>query len=165
MIRLPLACAVALSLAAAPVFAGQVKPGASPVAPQAASPQAAAPTPGSDEWLRQRGESYSAAPDSAQNPDELAATSKLNASIAASAEAAERADAAAQAAFDAETDQWREDTARNSTARAQWEADVAASEAARRQWERDQAAWEAEVAACRRSNRTCIAPPAPTAPK
>ena len=161
MTRLSLACAAALLLAAAPVVAQSAKPSSAPVA----TPQVVQPTPGSEEWLRQRGESYSAAPDSQQNPEELAATSKLNSSIAASAEAAERADAAARAAFEAESEAWRQDTARNSTARAQWEADVAAAESARLQWERDHARWEADVAACRRSNRTCIVPPAPAAPK
>jgi hypothetical protein len=160
MTRFTLACAAALTLAAAPVFAQSARQDAA-----SADPKSAQPAPGSDEWLRLRGESYRAAPDSEQTPEELAATSKLNASVAASAEAAERADADAQAAFEAESERWRAEASRASTAQAQWEADVAAAEAARVQWERDQARWEREVAACRASNRTCIVPPAPVAPK
>ena len=96
MTRLTFACAVALTLAAAPVLAQQAKT----VAPVAV-PQQAQPAVGSEEWLRQRGESYSAAPDSEQDPAEVEATSKLNTGIAAEAAAAERADAQARADFEA----------------------------------------------------------------
>ncbi|GAA0612115.1 hypothetical protein GCM10009422_03810 [Brevundimonas kwangchunensis] len=161
MTRLPLACAAAvLTLAAVPALAQQAKT----VAPVAV-PQQAEPSVGSEEWLRQRGETYSAAPDSAQNPAEIEATSKLNAGNAAQAEAAERADAEARAAFEAENQRWREEQARSSTARAQWEADVAAADSARTRWERERAQWEADVAACRASNRVCIVPEPPAAPK
>jgi len=162
MTRLPLACAAVLMLAAAPVIAQSAKPGA---ASPAAAPQAAVATPGSEEWLRQRGESYSAAPDSQQDPAELSATIKLNEGIVARNAAAEEAEARDQARFDAENQRWQAETSRLSTARAQWEADVAASNAAQAQWERERAAWEAEVAACRASRRTCIETPAPVAPK
>lgn len=162
MTRLPLACAAAvLTLAAVPAVAQQAKT----VAPMAAPQQAPAAAVGSEEWLRQRGETYSAAPDSAQDPAEVDATSKLNAGIAAEAEAAERADAEARAAFEAENQRWREEQARSSTARAQWEADVAAADSARTRWEQDRARWEAEVRACRASNRVCIVPEPPAAPK
>jgi hypothetical protein len=43
--------------------------------------------------------------------------------------------------------------------RAKWEADAAAAEAARLRYERDRAAWAAEVAACQRSPRSCVANP------
>lgn len=158
MIRSPLACALVLTLAAAPAIAQSGKPTTAPAT------QSAQPTPGSEEWLRQRGETYSAAPDSAQVPEEVAATSKLNAGGAASAEAAERADAQARAAFEAESERWRQEASRAGTARAQWEADAAAANAAQAQWERDRAAWEAQAAACRASRRTCIISRPPAAP-
>ncbi len=165
MIRLTLACAAALMLAAAPVVAQSGKPAPAPRSTPQSTPQAAQPTPGSEEWLRQRGETYSAAPDSEQVPEEVATTSKLNAGVAAEAEAAERSDAQAQAAFEAESERWRQDASRAGTARAQWEADVAAANAAQAQWERERAAWEAEAAACRASRRTCIVSQPPVAPK
>lgn len=160
MTRLTFACAAALTLAAAPVLAQQAKT----VAPVAV-PQQAQPAVGSEEWLRQRGESYSAAPDSEQDPAEVETTTKLNSGIAAEAAAAERADAQARADFEAENQRWREEQARSSTARAQWEADVAAADSARARWERERAQWEADVAACRASNRVCIVPEPPAAPK
>lgn len=160
MTRFTFACAAALTLAAAPVLAQQAKT----VAPVAV-PQQAQPAVGSEEWLRQRGESYSAAPDSEQDPAEVEATSKLNTGIAAEAAAAEQADARARADFEAENQSWREEQARSSTARAQWEADVAAADSARARWERDRARWEADVAACRASNRVCIVPEPPATPK
>jgi hypothetical protein len=164
MIRTTLACLAALTLAAGPAVAQSAKPGAAPT-PAAttttATTAATEPTPGSEAWLRMRGESYSAAPDSEQDPAEVAATVKLNASIVAGNEAAERAEQQATAAHEAEEARWRADNARSSTARAQWEADVAAAESAQAQWARDRAAWEAEVAACRASGRVCITPSAP----
>lgn len=164
MIRTTLACLAALTLAAGPAVAQSAKPVAGPTtAPTASTAAAAEPTPGSEAWLRMRGESYSSAPDSEQDPAEVAATVKLNASIVAGNEAAERAEQEAMAAHAAEEARWRADNARASTARAQWEADVAAADAAQAQWIRDRAAWEAEVAACRASGRVCITPAA--APK
>ncbi|WP_291838077.1 cell wall hydrolase [Brevundimonas sp.] len=157
MIRIVLTCITALTMAAAPAVAQAAKP--------VAEPQAAAPAPGSDEWLRLRGETYHSAPESAQDPAEISATAKLNESIAARNAAAEQAEAADQARFDSETQRWEADSARSSTARVQWEADVAAANAAQAQWERDRAAWEAEVAACRASRRPCITPAAPIAPR
>ena len=152
--RLGLACMAALMLAAAPAVAQTAKP--------VAEPQATAPAPGSDEWLRQRGETYHSAPESAQDPAEISATAKLNESIAARNAAAEQAEAADQARFDSETQRWQADSARSSTARVQWESDVAAANAAQAQWERDRAAWEREMAACRAAGRRCALPaPAP----
>lgn len=161
--RLSLTCLAALMLAVGPVAAQTAKPTATtpatprtaPTAPQA---PAAMPAPGSDEWLRLRGETYHSAPESAQDPAELSATAKLNEGIAARNAAAEEAEAREQARFDSESQRWREEAARTSTARAQWEADVAAADAARARYERERAAWEAEVAACRASGRTCITP-------
>ncbi|MDP3803452.1 cell wall hydrolase [Brevundimonas sp.] len=151
MTRLIFAAATALLLAAAPVLA-QTTP---PQAPKVQTP-AADPAPGSQEWLRLRGESYSAAPDSEQDPAEVAATIRLNAEIVARNDAAERAEIEGTAAWEAENARWRAETARLETQRAQWEADAAAAEAARLRYERERAAWEAEVAACQRSGRPCL---------
>ncbi len=135
---------VAALTVAAPAFAG--------------TPQV---VPGSEEWLRQRGESYHRAPDAEQNPAEVAATVQLNAEVAARNAAAAQTEAEAQAAWESEDAKWRAEAAAAETARAQWEADVAAAEAAQAQYERERAAWEAAVARCRASGRRCVtAPPA-----
>ena len=147
MIRTTLTAAMALALAAVPALA------------QAQS----AATPGSEEWLRLRGEQYHRAPDSEQNPAEVAATARLNAEIAARNAAAAEAEVEGGAAFEERNAQWRTETARLETERAQWEANVAAANAARAQWERDNAVWEAEMAACRASGRVCVMP-APASP-
>ena len=136
MIRFIPAVAVLL-LAAAPALA-QTTP---PQAPVRTTEPTTGPTPGSEAWLRLRGESYSAASDAEQDPAEVVATARLNAEIAARNEAAERAEIEATAAWQAEDDRWRAETARLETRRAQWEADAAA----------------AEVAACQRTGR-CPAP-------
>lgn len=162
MTRFILAASAALALAALPAIAQTTppqKPTASTAVPQATSQ--ADPAPGSEAWLRMRGESYSAAPDSAQDPAELEATAKLNAAIAArnaAAEQAEAENARAAEAYEADNARWREENARINTARAQWEADQAAADAARARWERERAAWEAEVAACERAGRRPCAP-------
>ncbi|MFP5296673.1 MAG: cell wall hydrolase [Alphaproteobacteria bacterium] len=124
----------------------------------AGTPQA---VPGSEEWLRMRGETYHRAPDAEQDPAEVEATARLNAEIAARNEAAAHTEAEAQAAWEAGQAKWRAEAAAAETARVQWEADAAAAEAARAQYERDRAAWEAEMARCRASGRRCVtAPPA-----
>lgn len=155
MTRLPLAAAGALLLAAAPVLAQTTAPQAT----VSAKVQTPAATAGSEEWLRQRGETYSAASEADQNPAEVAETIRLNAEIAARNEAAERAEAESQATFERQSAQWREETARLETLRAQYEADLAASNAATAAYERARAAWEAEVAACERARRVCITTP------
>lgn len=151
----------ALLLAAAPVLAQTTAPQATGSG-KVQAPTASAPAPaGSEEWLRQRGETYSAAPDSEQNPAEVAETIRLNALIAARNNAAERAEAESQATFERQSAQWRAETARLETQRAQYEADLAAANAARAAYDRAMAAFEAEVAACQRARRTCVtAPPA-----
>jgi len=149
----------AILLAAAPVLAQTTAPQAT-VSGKVQASTAPAPA-GSEEWLRQRGESYSAAPDAEQNPAEVAETIRLNAEIAARNDAAERAEAESTATFERESARWREETARLETQRVQYEADLAAANAARAAYERAQAAWEAEVAACERARRVCVtAPPA-----
>lgn len=159
MIRFTTAAVAALLLAAAPVGAQTTPPQvAAKGAAQTTAPAApaAGPTPGSEEWLRLRGESYSAAPEVEQDPAEVAETIRLNAEIAARNNAAERREVEGTAAWQAEDALWRAEVARLETQRAQWEADAAAAEAARRRYERDHAAWEAEVAACERSPRSCV---------
>ena len=146
MIRLTLTAAAVLTLAAAPVLAQ--------TAPSPTSAQ-----PGSEEWLRLRGEMYSRAPDAEQDPAEVAATARLNAEIAARNAAAAEAEAGAMAAFEDRNAAWRAETARLETERAQWEANDAAARAAQAQWEREQAAWEAQMEACRRSGRVCVTAP------
>ncbi|WP_426027070.1 hypothetical protein [Brevundimonas sp. TWP2-3-4b2] len=157
MIRFTLTAGVALLLAAAPVLAQTTVPQAT----VSAKVQTSSPSPGSEEWLRQRGESYSAAPDAEQDPAEVAETIRLNAAIAARNAAADRAEAEGAATYERESAQWREQTARLETQRVQYEADLAAANAARAAWERARAAWEAEVAACERARRVCVT----TAPK
>lgn len=163
MSRFTATAIAALLLTAAPVLAQTTRP-QEPVTPrQSAAPATtASPVPGSEEWLRLRGESYRAAPESEQDPAEVAATMRLNAEIAARNNAAERQETEGNAAWQAEQARWREETARIETQRAQWEADTAAAEAARLRYEREMAAWEADLAACRRASGGCIeARPAP----
>jgi hypothetical protein len=160
MTRFTLAAAAALMLAAGPVIAQTTRPQA-PIqrtTPQQTSAQTPVsnPAPGSEEWLRLRGESYSAAPEVEQDPAEVAETIRLNAAIAARNAAAERREIEGTAAWQAEDARWRAETARLETQRAQWEADAAAAEAARLRYERERAAWAAEVAACQRSPRSCV---------
>ncbi|MCS6627510.1 hypothetical protein N0B44_31860 [Roseibacterium beibuensis] len=150
MIRQTLMAAAALTLAAAPVLAQTAPP-----------QQVSGVQPGSEEWLRLRGEMYNRAPDSEQDPAEVAATARLNAEIAARNAAAAEAETGAMAAFEDRNAAWRAETARLETERAQWEANVAAANAAQAQWERERAAWEAEMDACRRSGRVCLTPPPP----
>lgn len=144
MIRFSLTAAMVLSLAAAPVAAS--------------IPRQDVPAPGSDAWLRLKGETNRQAPDSEQDPAELAATARLNAEIAARNAAAAETEAEAQAAWEQADETWRAEAARAETERAQWEANNAAYLAAQAQWERDTAAWEARMAACRASGRICVTP-------
>ncbi len=152
MIRFALTAALSLGLAAAPVIAQTPPP---------PPPSAATPSPGSEEWLRQRGEAYSQAPDAEQDPAELEATARLNAGIAAHNAKADQIETDGQTAYEQDNARWRDETARLETQRAQWEADTAAANAARAQWERDNAAWAADLAACERARRVCVT----TAPK
>lgn len=157
MNRFTLTLAAALVLAAAPVLA-QTTP---PQAPASNKTATAPSAPGSEEWLRQRGESYSAASDAEQTPAEVAETIRLNAEIVARNAAAERAEAEAAETYQRQSAQWREEAARAETQRVQYEADLAAANSARAAYERSRAAWEAEVAACERARRVCVTTPAP----
>ncbi|MDQ8029397.1 MAG: cell wall hydrolase, partial [Brevundimonas sp.] len=89
------------------------------------------------------------APESAQDPAEVAATAKLNEGIVANNEAAEAAEAADQIRFETESQRWRDESARAETARVEWEANVAAANAAQARWEQQRADYEARLAACR----------------
>lgn len=152
MIRFTFAAGAALVLAAAPVIAQTTSPHAS-VSGKSSSASA---SPGSEEWLRQRGESYSAAPDAEQNPTEVAETVRLNAEIVARNAAADQAESEATATYERQSALWREETARLETQRVQYEADLATANSARAAWERARTAWEAEVAACERARRVCV---------
>jgi hypothetical protein len=157
MNRFTLTLGAALVLAAAPSLAQTSPPQAAVSARTATAPAA----PGSEEWLRQRGESYSAAPDAEQSPAEVAETIRLNAEVVARNAAAERAEAEAAETYERQSAQWREEAARAETQRVQYEADLAAANSARAAYERAHAAWEAEVAACERARRVCITTPPP----
>lgn len=161
MTRFTPAALAVLLLVAAPAVAQTTRPqaplqGKTPPRTTTSVAPAASATPGSEEWLRLRGESYSAAPEAEQDPAEVAATIRLNAEIAARNAAAERREAEGAAAWQAEDARWRAEIARLETQRAQWEADAAAAEAARLRYQRERAAWAAEVAACERSPRSCV---------
>ena len=147
MFRPALTLTLMLGLAAGPVAAS---------APQEAGQ--ASPAPGSEAWLRLKGETNRQAPDSRQDPAELAATARLNAEIAARNQAAAEAEAEAQVSWEQAEAERREQAARLATERAQWEAANEANLAAQAQWERDNAAWEARMAACRAAGRVCVTP-------
>lgn len=144
------ACLAALTFAA-PVLA-QTKPGVqAPSSSAKAAP--AAPAAGSEEWLRQRGEAYHSAPESAQNPAEVAETGRLNAEITARNEAAAALEAEQQAEHARAEARYRQDVEEADAARRQWEADKAASDAAQAEWQRSREVWENMVRACERSGR------------
>lgn len=146
-----LALATLLSISALPATAQQTKP--------APSPATAAPEPGSEAWLRQRGETYHPAPDSRQDPKEQLETSRLNAAVAEHNAQADQADADNAARHAEETEQWRLERdridAENARAAAAYATAVAAAEAENR---RRIAAYEAAVAECERAGgRNCRA--------
>ena len=89
--------------------------------------------------LQALGETYHRAPDTAQDPDELADTAAQ-----AEAEARYRAEAAAAA-----------------TLQANYEADQRTAAAARAEYERARATWEAMIRACEASGRRDCRAPAP----
>ena len=109
MIRLTLTAAMVLGLAA-------------PVAAQTAPSPQASPTPGSEAWLRLKGETNRQAPDSRQIPAEVAETARLNAEITARNTAAAEAEARAQAEYEEANAAWRAEVARLEAERARWEA-------------------------------------------
>jgi hypothetical protein len=136
--------AVALTAAFATVAGAQTAPRQDP-------PELAA-------QLRAKGEAYSRAPDSEQNPAEVAATAQLNAQIVAQNEAAELMEhRGAMAGAEAETTV----TAEAAEAARRYEADTAAYEAAQAEYMRARQVWEGLVQACvdsGRRNCTATAP-------
>lgn len=145
--------ATALALGTAlglPALAQQVKSAPAPV--QGTAP-ADSPVPGSEEWDRQRGETYRPVPDSRQNPAELAATSKLNAGIIIQNEDAARAEAEIIASNDAAQESWQAESAQIDADNARIAADNAAAES---RYQRDMALYEESVRACERAGgRDC----------
>lgn len=146
--------AIALGLMVGPSLA-QTKPGMPAPAPQATAPTTAAPAPaqGSEEWLRQRGESYHSAPESAQDPEEVATTAKLNAVIVDRNAEADALDRDQQNEHNRAQANYEADLIQSERARQQWEADNAA---AQEQYARERAAYEAAVRECERAGgRNC----------
>lgn len=117
--------------------------------------QATANAPvGSEAWLRMRGEAYSRAPESKQDPAEVSETARLNAAIAAgnnAAAATEQHNAAVAAEAEVE---YREDLAAAALQRAERLEAQAANDAQRAEAARARATWEAMIRACERSGRT-----------
>jgi len=99
------------------------------------------------------GETYHRAPDTAQDPEELAATAKLNAMIAAHNEAAERQEANDTAAYAEAEARYRAEAAAAATLQANYEADQRTAAAARAEYDRARATWEAMIRACEASGR------------
>ncbi len=155
MIRTALTVAAAATLLAGAALA-QTASKTAPHDPQSPDMQA---------YLQARGETYSRAPDSEQNPAEVATTAKLNASVVAHNDDAERSEQESQAAHDsaaARIDaEARDQEARYATARAEYEANVRAAEAARADYDRAQATWEGLIRACEASGRRDCRTPAP----
>lgn len=157
-------CMAGLTLAAAVVPAmAQDKPSVPPPAsdPYAGEPDPYAPPPPPptvEDMLRARGEAYHRAPDSEQNPEELARTQALNAEITARNDAAAKAEADAQADYDAAQARFEEETARAQAERLNYEENLRAAEAAQAQYERDKAAWEDRVRACNSGVRSACGP-------
>ena len=149
MIRSTLsAAAAALMFVTLPVAAQTA-----PAAPQSAS------GPGTEAWLRLRGETYSAAPDSEQDPAEVSTTARLNAEVAARNVAADAQDAENAATYEAEMARSSAEAAAFETRRAQYEAELAVAAAARAAYDRARAAWESRMAACERARRVCVSTP------
>lgn len=103
--------------------------------------------------LQALGETYHRAPDTAQDPEELASTAKLNAMIAARNEAAARQEAIDTAAYAEAQARYRAEAAAAATLQANYEADQRTAAAARAEYERSRAAWEAVIRACEASGR------------
>ncbi|WP_339933140.1 cell wall hydrolase [uncultured Brevundimonas sp.] len=103
--------------------------------------------------LQARGETYHRAPDSEQDPDELAATADLNAKIAAHNEAVARQEATDTAAHAEAEARYRTEAATAATLQANYEAEQRTATAARAEYDRARATWEAMIRACEASGR------------
>lgn len=161
------ALATAAPFLAVLVLAAQ--PAATQVAKTPAPPQAATPT-SLDDLLRARGEAYSRAPDSEQDPEEQRVTRALNAEIAAQNDLAESQENADFAAYrEAQNRRDRDilaSEAEAAEARHRHNEQLRASDEALRRYEAALADWRATVAACQRGDRVrCAAGQAPAAPR
>lgn len=118
--------------------------------------QTVPPPPGSAAQaaaLQARGETYHRAPDTAQDPDELATTAKLNAMIVAENDATARREAAAAAAFAEADARYRAEAAAAATLQANYDADQKTAAAAQAEYDRAHATWEGLIRACEASGR------------
>lgn len=129
------------------------------VVPALAQDKPAPGAPGSDERLRQRGEAYHSAPESAQEPAEVQATARLNAEIAALNAEAGALEGEEQAEYARAQANYQKDVADADAAQRRWEADKAAADAAHAEWVRSREVWENMVRACERSGRRDCRPP------
>tara|TARA_R110002167_G_scaffold37267_10_gene116871 strand:- start:1390 stop:1848 length:459 start_codon:yes stop_codon:yes gene_type:complete len=135
---------------AAAVMAGLILiAGAEPVLAQTTPPESAA----EEALLKARGETYHRAPDTAQDPAELAATARLNATIVAHNDEAARQEAANRAAYAEAEARYRVEAAAAATMQANYEADQRAAIAARAEYDRARAVWEAMIRSCEASGR------------
>lgn len=150
MIRTTLTCLAALSVAGA-AFAQTV-----PQVPPVSTTSSDMPTtqvtptpdaPGTAAMLRAKGEAYSRAPDSEQNPAEVATTARLNTEVAAGNAAAAQAETAAVVDYKTEA-------SAAATADAQYDAEMQAIMEARANYDRARTTWEGLIAACEASGRT-----------
>ena len=151
----PAIAALALGAALAlPVMAQQAK--SAPASVQTTT-AADSPVPGSEEWDRQRGETYRPVPDSRQDPAELATTSKLNAAMTTRNEEAARTEADIIASNDAAQESWQAQTAQIEADNARIAAENAA---AQERYQRDIALYEQSVRACEQAGgRNCRVKP------
>lgn len=154
MIRTTLTCLAALSVAGA-AFAQAV-----PQVPPVSTTSSDMPTtqvtptpdaPGTAAMLRAKGEAYSRAPDSEQNPAEVATTARLNTEVAAGNAAAAQAETAAVVDYKSELSA---DASAAATADAQYDAEMQAIMEARANYDRARTTWEGLIAACEASGRT-----------
>lgn len=146
--------ALGVAVLGAPALAQQAKPMPAPV--QSTAP-ADTPVPGSEEWERQRGETYRTVPDSRQDPAEVAATIKLNEGIVAQNEAAAEAEVATIAANDAVREAWLAESAQIEADNARIAAENAA---AQERYQRDMVLYEQSVRACEQAGgRNCRVKP------
>lgn len=131
-----------------------------PAAPDAVQPTTPPPPSAEEEArLRALGEAYHRAPDEAQTPEELAATTRLNAEIAARNDAASKQESADQAAYAQARADYEASVERGRAERLNYEEGVRTSEAAQRQYEADRARWEQRVRDCNAGVRTaCLQP-------
>lgn len=156
MIRKSMTTLTAVALTA--VFATAAAAQTGPVTAQTAPHQ---DPPGLEAQLRAKGEAYSRAPDSEQNPTEVATTVQLNTQIAAQNEAAalmEQREASVNSEVNSEVD------AEFERANQRYLADKAAHDANQAEYMRAREAWDGLIQACVASGRRDCTPPPPPPP-